>query len=131
VTGQSPTILRKDGKVVLVLGSAGERRITSAVTEVIHHVIDRGRSARDAVFAPRWHWQGSQLLHESMIADDSLALSDATLDELKSRGFAFRRMPSNPYWGRVQAIAWDAAKKEWVGAADPRNPTGSAKAPTK
>jgi len=131
VTGQAPTILRKDGRVALVAGSAGERRITSAVTQVIHHVVDRGRGVRDAVFAPRWHWQGSQLMYESRTADGSLSASDAALDELKSRGFSFHRMPSNPYWGRAQTVGWDAAKKEWVGAADPRNPSGAAKAPSK
>lgn len=130
VTGQAPAILRKGGKVELVLGSAGERRITSAVTQTIHHVVDRGRSLRDAVFAPRWHWQGPRLLLESNPPDRGLAVSAATLDELKGRGFAFGRMPSNPYWGRVQAILWDASKKKWVGAADPRG-TGAAKAPEK
>ena len=130
VTGQAPTILRKDGKVALVLGSAGERRITSAVTQTIHHVVDRGRSLRDAVFAPRWHWQGSHLVFESNQQDRSLDVPRETLEQLKKRGFAFSRMMSNPYWGRVQAVALDASKKEWVGAADPRGP-GAAKAPEK
>ena len=131
VTGQSPTILRKDGKVVLVLGSAGERRITSAVTEVIHQVVDRGRGVRDAVFAPRWHWQGPQLVLESNPPDRSLAVSAESLEALRGRGFSFQRIPSNPYWGRVQAVLWDGSKKEWVGAADPRNPAGGAHAPAK
>jgi gamma-glutamyltranspeptidase/glutathione hydrolase len=130
VTGQAPTILKKDGKVVLVLGSAGERRITSAVTQVIHHVVDRGRSVRDAVFAPRWHWQGSHLLFESNQEDRSLDVSRDTLEQLKKRGFAFSRMMSNPYWGRVQAVFWDPSKKEWIGVADPRG-SGAARAPEK
>ena len=130
VTGQAPTILKKDGKVALVLGSAGERRITSAVTQAIHHVVDRGRSLRDAVYAPRWHWQGSRLLFESNQEDRSLDVARETLEQLKKRGFAFSRMMSNPYWGRVHAIQWDASKKEWVGAADPRG-SGAARAPEK
>ncbi len=130
VTGQSPTILRKDGRVALVLGSAGERRITSAVTQVIHHVVDRGRGVRDAVFAPRWHWQGSDLVLESNAPDKELAPSAETLDALNARGFSFHRIPSNPFWGRVQAVQWDASKKEWTGVADPRG-SGGAKAPAK
>jgi len=39
-------------------------------------------------------------------------------------------MGSGMYFGRVHAILWDASKKEWVGAADPRGP-GTAKAPEK
>jgi len=130
VTGQSPTVLRKEGKVALVLGSAGERRITSAVTEVIHHVIDRGRGVRDAVYAPRWHWQGSRLVFESNPPDKSLDLPRETLDELRKRGFSFGRFNSSPYWGRVQAVLWDSSKKEWIGVADPRG-SGAAKAPEK
>lgn len=130
VTGQSPTVLRKDGKVALVLGSAGERRIISAVTQTIHHVVDRGRNLRDAVYAPRWHWQGPHLVLETSPPDKTLALSAATLDELKKRGFGFGRFMSSPYWGRVQAVLWDAGKKEWIGAADPRG-SGTAQAPEK
>ena len=130
VTGQSPTILRMGGKVALVLGSAGERRITSAVTQVIHHVVDRGRSLRDAVYAPRWHWQGPQLVFESNPPDKLLAVAPDDLEKLKGRGFAFSRIPSNPYWGRVQAVQWDPSKKEWQGAADPRG-SGVAKAAAK
>ncbi|HTF55805.1 MAG TPA: gamma-glutamyltransferase [Planctomycetota bacterium] len=130
VTGQSPTVLRKDGKVALVLGSAGERRIISAVTQTIHQVVDRGRNLRDAVYAPRWHWQGPHLVLESSPPDKSLALPAAALDELKKRGFGFGRFMSSPYWGRVQAVLWDATKKEWIGAADPRG-SGAAAAPEK
>ena len=130
VTGQSPTILRKDGRVTLVVGSAGDHRIISAVTQAIHHVVDRGRSVRDAVFAPRWHWQGAHLIFEFGTADKTLNLPRETLDELKKRGFEFTGMPSNPYWGRIEAIAWDAAKEEWMGASDPRG-GGGARAPEK
>jgi gamma-glutamyltranspeptidase/glutathione hydrolase len=131
VTGQSPVVVRRDGKVALVLGSAGERRIISAVAQVVHQVVDRGRGVRDAVVAPRWHWHGSQLMLESPPPDKSLALPAETLKALKSRGFDFRSIPSNPYWGRVQAIAWDAAKKEWAGASDPRNSLSGVKAAEK
>jgi gamma-glutamyltranspeptidase/glutathione hydrolase len=131
VTGQSPTVLRKDGRVVLVLGSAGERRITSAVTQVIHRVIDRGQGVRDAVFAPRWHWQGSSLVLESQPPDKSLAVAAGVLDDLRGRDFHVSTYQTwSAYWGRVQAIAWDASKKEWAGAADPRGP-GAAKGASK
>lgn len=129
-TGQSPTVLAKGGRPVLVLGSAGERRIVSAVVQTAHRVLDRGRSLRDAVFAPRWHWQGPRLVLESWLGDRKLEISQAVRDELRRRGFAPQTMGSGMYFGRVHAILWDSAKKEWVGAADPRGP-GTAKAPEK
>lgn len=57
LSSMSPTILLKDGKVVLVTGSPGGSRIISAVLQVIVNVVDRGLSIADAVAAPRLHHQ--------------------------------------------------------------------------
>lgn len=57
LSSMSPTILLKDGKVVLVTGSPGGSRIISAVLQVIVNVVDRGLSIGDAVAAPRLHHQ--------------------------------------------------------------------------
>jgi gamma-glutamyltranspeptidase/glutathione hydrolase len=57
LSSMSPTILLKDGKVVLVTGSPGGSRIISAVLQVIVNVIDRGLAIAAAVAAPRLHHQ--------------------------------------------------------------------------
>jgi gamma-glutamyltranspeptidase/glutathione hydrolase len=127
-TGLSPTILTRDGKPYLVLGSAGELRIMSAVVCTIHRVIDRGQPLSEAVFAPRFHWEGPNLARETRVAVKELELPAAVVKELESRGFSAYAQRSDPYFGRVQAAVWDSEKKEWCAAADPRNTTSSARA---
>jgi gamma-glutamyltranspeptidase/glutathione hydrolase len=119
-TGQSPTILIKDGRPVLIVGSAGEMRIISAVAQTIHRVVDRGMSLRDAVFAPRWHWEGPSLTYENRVAARELDLPKELVETLKGRGFSPRGMPASAHFGRVQAIFWDAKGETYTGVADPR-----------
>lgn len=57
LSSMSPTILLKNGKVVLVTGSPGGSRIVSAVLQVIVNVVDRGFAIAAAVAAPRLHHQ--------------------------------------------------------------------------
>ncbi len=57
VSSQCPTLVARDGKLLLVTGSPGGRTIPSTVLCVIVNVLDFGMSLRDAVDAPRWHHQ--------------------------------------------------------------------------
>ncbi len=59
LSSMSPTIVLKDGKVLLVTGSPGGSRIITTVLQVILNVIDRGMSIAQAVAAPRLHHQWS------------------------------------------------------------------------
>src|SRR5213079_431508 len=52
---QAPTVLDRDGRVRLVVGSSGSNRLRSAITQVIVNVIDHGMSVADAVSFPRVH----------------------------------------------------------------------------
>ncbi len=54
---QTPTIVVKDGKVVLITGSPGSRTIINTVLCVVVNVIDFDMPIRDAVDAPRLHHQ--------------------------------------------------------------------------
>ncbi len=57
----SPSILLdENGRVKLVLGSGGSKRIRTAITQVITQVIDYGRSMQEAVEAPRLYWDGDE-----------------------------------------------------------------------
>jgi gamma-glutamyltranspeptidase/glutathione hydrolase len=57
LSSQTPTIVARDGKVVLVTGSPGSRTIINTVLQVVIGVIDFGMDARQAVDAPRLHHQ--------------------------------------------------------------------------
>lgn len=57
----APTLVTKNGKVVLALGSGGSKRIRTAIFQVVHHVIDFKMSVKEAVKASRIHWDGEVL----------------------------------------------------------------------
>lgn len=57
LSSQCPTLVSRDGKLLLVTGSPGGRTIPSTVLCVVLNVLDFGMSIRDAVDAPRWHHQ--------------------------------------------------------------------------
>ena len=51
----APTLVMKNGKVVVALGAAGSRRITSSILQIISRVIDLKMPLSDAIAAPRIH----------------------------------------------------------------------------
>ncbi len=57
LSSMSPTIVTKDGKPVMVVGTPGGSRIITAVTHTIMNVIDYGMNVQEAVDAPRFHQQ--------------------------------------------------------------------------
>ena len=57
----SPSLLIKEDRVRLVLGSGGSKRIRSAIVQVISNVLDHNMALSDALAAPRLHWENDQL----------------------------------------------------------------------
>jgi len=57
LSSQTPTIVARDGKVVLITGSPGSRTIINTVLCVVVNVIDFDMDIRKAVDAPRLHHQ--------------------------------------------------------------------------
>jgi len=57
LSSQTPTILAKDGKVVLVTGSPGSRTIINTVLNIVVNVVDFDMDIGAAVDAPRLHHQ--------------------------------------------------------------------------
>ena len=105
-----PTIMLKDGKPFLALGSPGGPAIINTVLEVMLNVIDFHMSLQDAVNWPRFHhqWLPDVLVMEPGYSPDTAAL-------LESRGYQVRRIASQ---GDCAAILWEDGWLE--GAADPR-----------
>lgn len=57
ISSMTPTILAKDGKPVLVIGSPGGRTIINTVLQVILNVVDHEMNIAQAIEAPRMHHQ--------------------------------------------------------------------------
>lgn len=57
LSSQTPTLVAKDGKFLLVTGSPGGRTISNTVLSILVNVLDFDMPLREAVDAPRWHHQ--------------------------------------------------------------------------
>ncbi len=99
------------GEVELVLGSAGSNRIRSALLQTIVGVVDHGLSARDAVDAPRAHFEDGIVYHEPGI-DISGAHESGPEREI------VRFHALNLFFGGVQAV--HRSDGVLTGAGDPR-----------
>jgi gamma-glutamyltranspeptidase/glutathione hydrolase len=109
-----PTIVLKDHKPFLILGSPGSERIPSAVLQTISNVIDHGMDLASAVAAPRMHWQDGTLYLEGGIAPEVAA-------QLRRKGHTVKLFSrQDRYFGGVHAIMIDPETGALAGAADPR-----------
>jgi gamma-glutamyltranspeptidase / glutathione hydrolase len=75
LSSMTPTIVMKDGKVVLVTGTPGGSRIISTVLQVIVNVLDYQMDIASAVAAPRLHhqWMPDEVRVEPGFQQDVLA----------------------------------------------------------
>jgi gamma-glutamyltranspeptidase/glutathione hydrolase len=106
----APTVVLREGAPELVLGSAGSNRIRSAILQTILRVIDDDLRARDAVEAPRIHFEDGVVYAEPGI--------DTGLLEAEGRAIA-RFRDRNLFFGGVQAVQRDLDGCFW-GGGDPR-----------
>ena len=110
----APTVVLRDGLPELAVGSAGSNRIRSAILQTVINVVDRGRSAQDAVDAPRLHYENGVVEAEPGVNEDALA-------DLERDGWeVVRWRDKNLYFGGVQAVARHAETGELSGGGDPR-----------
>jgi len=121
LSNMSPTIVSKNGKVVLVTGSPGGRTIINTGFTVVLAVTEFGMNVRDAVDAPRMH---HQWLPDVVNIEPSGATADV---EQKLRGLGHTVKTGNAQ-GDANSIGIDAGGTAW-GAADKRSPDGKASAP--
>jgi gamma-glutamyltranspeptidase/glutathione hydrolase len=110
----APTIVLRDGEIVLGLGSAGSNRIRSAILQTIVRVIEQGMDAGEAVRAPRIHFEAGTIQAEPGVDEEGLAA-------LEGSGIPVVRWGrENLYFGGVQAVARDPVSGELSGGGDPR-----------
>jgi gamma-glutamyltranspeptidase/glutathione hydrolase len=111
LSSMTPTIVLKDGKVVLVTGSPGGSRIISAVLQVVVDTVDYGIDAAHAVAAPRVH---QQWLPEEVRVE--LGFPDDVLAGLRAKG----HVVVEPL-GQTSANSIGTTADGWLGAPDPRS----------
>jgi gamma-glutamyltranspeptidase/glutathione hydrolase len=104
----APTMTMRAGEVELVLGSAGSNRIRSALLQTIVSVVDHGLPVREAVDAPRVHFEDGVVFAEPGIDLQGLG-GDARI---------VRFGALNLFFGGVQAALRQGA--DMTGAGDPR-----------
>ncbi len=138
LSSMSPTIVTKDGKTFMVLGSPGGSRIITIVLETLMNVVDYGMNMQEAVDAPRLHHQWLP----DEVAVEPFALSPDTAKLLSDMGYTIK---IQGLWGAAEAIlvgppadpavassgndAMAASKPipgRLYGAHDDRRPAGSA-----
>jgi len=127
LSSMSPTIVTKDGKPVMVVGTPGGSRIITAVLHTIINVIDYGMNAQEAVDAPKFH---QQWLPEATNVDN-FALSPDTRKILEGWGQKFGNpQPVNHLAvilvGAPSLGGKPTAKNRYYGANDPRRNSGLA-----
>ena len=69
----SPSVVLRDERPYLALGSGGSKRIRSAILQVLTQVIDFSRALEPSVAAPRIHWDGTTLQIEPGFAPETIA----------------------------------------------------------
>ncbi len=116
LSSMSPTIVKQQGKNILVVGSPGGSRIITTTLQVIMNVIDHGLNIQSAINAPRIHhqWLPDEIRIEEGISSDTITL-------LRQMGHTVKQKRS---MGAIQGILVDDGVL--YGGADPRRSTSSA-----
>ena len=140
LSSMAPTIVLRDGRIAMVLGSPGGSRIITIVLQVALNMIDHGMAPQAAVDAPRIHHQWQP----DTIAAEPFALSADTKAALTAMGY---KIVEQTPWGAAALIALGAPDARpgaissgndatatggmrtglFYGANDPRRPAGAAK----
>ena len=97
LSSMSPTLVTKDGRTFLVLGSPGGSRIISITLQTALNIIDHGMAPQEAVDAPRIHhqWLPDEVFYETRgLSADSLKIL---------RGMGYKMTEQSP-WGAAELI---------------------------
>ena len=113
LSAMTPTIVLKDGKLFLVLGSPGGPRIITTVANILMGIVDYGMDIQQAVNAPRFHhqWLPDQIFLEPGISPDTVKMLEGMGHKIRTRD----------QWSDGECVAVDLKSGERLGASDSRN----------
>ena len=99
LSSMTPTIVEKNGKLFMVVGSPGGSTIITSVLQTILNVYEHDLSMQQAVNASRFHhqWLPDLITFEPNIFDTK------TFETLKSKGYIINEI-TTPVIGKVDAI---------------------------
>jgi gamma-glutamyltranspeptidase/glutathione hydrolase len=118
LSAMTPTIVLKDGKVRMVLGTPGGPTITTTVLNIFLSTAEGGLNIQQAVDAPRFHHQ-----YLPDILQLEAGFSADTAAKLTADGYAIKR---GGQWGDGECIAVDPKTGRLEGGQDHRHRYGKA-----
>ena len=113
LSSMTPTILEKNGKLFMVVGTPGGSTIMTSVYQTILNVIEHGMTMQQAVNALKFH---HQWLPDKTIFENG-AFSDVTVQALQNRGYILEKLTNT--LGRMDCVLI-RPDGSYEGASDPR-----------
>jgi gamma-glutamyltranspeptidase/glutathione hydrolase len=112
-SGMSPSLVLRDGRPHLVVGSAGSLRLRGAVLQIVVNVVGHNLPVENAIERPRVHLDESEVLHCEGGHDQ------AQLDKLEALGWNVARWRNhNLFFGGAAAVTLE--NEQLAAAGDPR-----------
>lgn len=99
LSSMTPTIVEKNGKLFMVVGSPGGSTIITSVLQTILNVYEYGMSMQESVNAPRFHHQWLP----DLITFEPNTFEPKTIETLKTKGYLINEK-TTPVIGKVDAI---------------------------
>ena len=113
LSSMSPTIILKNSKPFMIVGSPGGSTISTVVLQVILNVLDFGMDIQQAIDMPRIHHQWLP----DVINYEKFGLSSDVIQSLQIKG---HKMGELRTLGRCEGIMVDFENQIFLGATDPR-----------
>ena len=117
LSSMTPTIVAKNGKAILVIGSPGGRTIINTVFQTVLNVLEYDMPINEAIEAMKIHhqWLPDRILYEKD------TMSSDTRNSLESKG---HKLDEREYLGRLMGITFDRENNIYTGASDSSSPDG-------
>ncbi|MGB5556086.1 MAG: gamma-glutamyltransferase [Flavobacteriaceae bacterium] len=119
LSSMTPTIVGKDGKPYLIIGSPGGRTIINTVFQTVFNVLEFNMRIDKAIEALKIHhqWLPDEIVYEKNL------LSPDTRKLLENMGHTLQEQDN---MGALMGITYDSEKKVFTGASDSSQPDSGA-----